>query len=72
MFVCLCHGISDRSIREIIRSGASNIRSLQKKCKAGGRCGTCLYELKAIIREEQQTSVEHYGADDVFDRASGD
>lgn len=51
MFVCLCHGVSDKKIKSLIESGANTIQELQAKCKAGANCGMCLFQVKEIFEE---------------------
>ncbi len=58
MYVCLCAGISDRKIRELIASGHTNLRSLQKQCSAGANCGACVCHLQQMLRDLEQTDCE--------------
>ncbi len=51
MFVCLCHAVSDKKIRALIQSGASDVKAIRQACNAGGDCGKCICELKKMISE---------------------
>ncbi|MFW7379049.1 MAG: (2Fe-2S)-binding protein [Oligoflexus sp.] len=54
MYTCLCKGVSDNKIKDLLREPGHTLRSLQKACEAGTDCGMCLSEVKAMIREAQQ------------------
>ena len=61
MVVCHCHAVSDREIREEIRSGALDAESLAERCGAGSRCGGCGPVVAALLAE---TSVALVGSAD--------
>ena len=52
MYVCLCMGISDSKIKEMIEEGHS-LGKIQKSCAVGTSCGACISELKKIAAEKQ-------------------
>lgn len=39
--VCLCHGVSDRTVRRAIDDGAATVDEVGEACLAGTSCGTC-------------------------------
>ena len=41
MYVCSCRGVTDRSIRNAINSGADTVEEIGRTCGAGTRCGGC-------------------------------
>lgn len=52
MYVCLCHGISDKKIRKLtIEDGISDIRGIRKITPLGSQCGKCIRQAKVIIEE---------------------
>lgn len=56
MIVCLCHGINEKKIKEIIQShSAKTVGEVQKCCGAGADCGSCLIEVKRIL-DSQKTN----------------
>ena len=55
MIVCLCYGISDSQIKNIIKEGATDIDAIQSKCSAGTSCGSCLEFLNVLIDEAAAT-----------------
>lgn len=50
MFVCICKGITDTKIQELVREyGVGNIRELKQHVDLGGECGTCVKVAQNII-----------------------
>ena len=41
MLVCLCRGVSDRQVREVLARGATTVREVGRACGAGADCGSC-------------------------------
>jgi bacterioferritin-associated ferredoxin len=53
MIVCHCHCVTDRSIREAVRAGASTVRAVGAACGAGTGCGGCRELVELIVEKEQ-------------------
>jgi bacterioferritin-associated ferredoxin len=51
MVVCLCQGVSDRSVQRAIDQGACSRRQVTEACNAGGVCGGCHSTIAEMIRE---------------------
>ncbi len=52
MFVCLCHGVSDKKIKKLILDdGITDIRGIKKCTALGSQCGKCVKQTKEIINE---------------------
>jgi bacterioferritin-associated ferredoxin len=50
MFVCVCHGITDKQIARAVRENcAGNIRDLKRALNVGASCGTCVQMAQTII-----------------------
>jgi len=50
MFVCLCHGITDKAIKQaVLEDGVGNMRQLKQKLGVGTQCGKCIQMAQAII-----------------------
>lgn len=49
MFVCLCTGTTHHAVGELVANGARTSRDLAEACGAGGDCGRCRRNLRAII-----------------------
>lgn len=41
MYVCLCNGISDRQIREVVDRGAASLGEVQAHLPVANCCGRC-------------------------------
>ncbi|PQA50866.1 (2Fe-2S)-binding protein [Amnimonas aquatica] len=41
MYVCLCHGVTDRAIRQAARDGVSSFEELQQRTGVSTCCGAC-------------------------------
>ena len=50
MYVCICKGITDKQIKElVIEQGAGSIRELKKYIDIASQCGTCTKITQHII-----------------------
>ena len=58
MFVCLCKGINDRTIRGLVRSGHTTLKDVMRKCQAGTDCGACVCTLRELIETAAQDDAE--------------
>jgi bacterioferritin-associated ferredoxin len=53
MYVCICHGITDRQIRRAVDEGARSLTEVQMELPVGGCCGRCVDTAREIIRDHQ-------------------
>jgi len=56
MYVCICHGITDRAIRQAADDGVREVSELTMRTGAGSNCGSCLplaAEILAAARAER-------------------
>ncbi len=51
MLVCICHGISDKDIKNAIHEGATGFRDIRASMKVGSGCGQCVSFAKALVDE---------------------
>ncbi len=51
MYVCLCRGVTERSVCAAIAAGACSVQDLAAGCGAGSRCGGCLPSIERILEE---------------------
>ncbi len=51
MYVCLCHGVTDREIRQAAEKGVSSMRQLGQELGVGTQCGRCACTARQILRE---------------------
>ncbi|HHX8487481.1 TPA: (2Fe-2S)-binding protein [Vibrio diabolicus] len=56
MYVCLCHGVSDKKIRKLaIDEGVTDIKGIKKCTALGSQCGKCIRLAKDILAETSYT-----------------
>ncbi|HWW21302.1 MAG TPA: (2Fe-2S)-binding protein [Steroidobacteraceae bacterium] len=55
MYVCICHGITDRQICRAVDQGAHSLDEVQMQLPVGGCCGRCVDTARAIIRDHQHS-----------------
>jgi len=51
MYVCHCRAVTDRTIREAIESGATDVFQVSRECGAGSGCGGCYPALAQLLGE---------------------
>ncbi|MFL5458673.1 MAG: bacterioferritin-associated ferredoxin [Myxococcales bacterium] len=49
MLVCVCRGVSDRELRDVLARGASTLRDVGRACGAGTDCGSCRDLLRNML-----------------------
>jgi bacterioferritin-associated ferredoxin len=50
MFICMCYGVTDKTIREAVQSqGVGNLRELRQHVELGSNCGKCVQMAQQII-----------------------
>jgi bacterioferritin-associated ferredoxin len=49
MVVCLCKGVSDKMIQQLVKNGAGSLRQIVQACQAGTDCGSCLCQVRELI-----------------------
>ncbi|SBS31550.1 Bacterioferritin-associated ferredoxin [Marinomonas spartinae] len=52
MYVCLCNGVTDKKVKEVIQEGATTMRELYKETNLGSQCGKCCQCAKKILNDE--------------------
>jgi bacterioferritin-associated ferredoxin len=51
MYVCICQGVTDRQIREVVELGACSLQDVQSKLPVGMCCGSCENTAQQIVDE---------------------
>lgn len=49
MYVCICYGVTDTEICDLVDAGADTPRDVAAGCGAGTGCGTCVGKIRALI-----------------------
>jgi bacterioferritin-associated ferredoxin len=55
MYVCICKGVTLKTIREVVAQGASTVDEVERRCGAGGDCGSCRDAIAEIIIDVKAT-----------------
>lgn len=64
MFICICNAINDRTVREIVATGAgTSPRAIHRAAGCKPQCGRCLPEMAEMITEHQTASAFAQAAD---------
>ncbi|HTX23180.1 MAG TPA: (2Fe-2S)-binding protein [Steroidobacteraceae bacterium] len=51
MYVCICHTITDRDIREALERGARSLCDVQSCLPVAGCCGRCEETARQVVDE---------------------
>jgi bacterioferritin-associated ferredoxin len=51
MYICLCHGVNEATIREAVLDGARTVRELGFQTGCGTQCGSCVSSVQALLAE---------------------
>jgi bacterioferritin-associated ferredoxin len=49
MYVCLCHGVTDRQIRAAADRGACTLGALERELGVGAGCGSCIATAREVL-----------------------
>lgn len=52
MYVCICHGVTDKQIEQTIENGAETIGAISQELKVGTQCGQCCSCTKKILNSK--------------------
>jgi bacterioferritin-associated ferredoxin len=55
VLVCICKGVSERKLQDVIAAGAESVESVGRACGAGTDCGTCQGSIEELITEHRLT-----------------
>lgn len=50
MYVCLCKGISDRTIQQAVINGRGSLKELKANFGLGAQCGRCTSHAREVIQ----------------------
>jgi bacterioferritin-associated ferredoxin len=49
MYICICHAVTDSTIRKAVHEGASSFRELSFSTGCGTQCGSCVPQAREIM-----------------------
>ena len=52
MYVCLCNGITERSVRQAAANGVHSLAELTRRTGCAGCCGSCAEYAQDVLRDE--------------------
>ncbi|STW47117.1 bacterioferritin-associated ferredoxin [Klebsiella pneumoniae] len=56
MYVCLCNGVSDKKIRQVVRQfQPQSFQQLRKFVPVGNQCGKCVRAAREVMEDELTT-----------------
>ncbi|KAA3638193.1 MAG: bacterioferritin [Proteobacteria bacterium] len=58
MYVCICHGITEKDIQKAARSGVNSISKLASETGATTGCGSCLEMAEDILQQHASQNTD--------------
>ncbi len=52
MYVCICHGVTDKQIEAKVDEGARSMREISHSLSVGKQCGKCCNCAKKILNDK--------------------
>ena len=59
MIVCLCKGVSSRTILDEVRRGNCSVKGIAQACQAGRVCGSCVEQIREMIQSSGSAARAH-------------
>lgn len=56
MYLCLCHAVTDRQVRQAVQEGTSSLRQVQLSLRLGTKCGKCIPAARELVHACQRES----------------
>ena len=53
MYVCICKGVTEKTIQEAAKSGVNDYKSLRDKTGVASQCGKCGSDAKNCLRQQK-------------------
>jgi bacterioferritin-associated ferredoxin len=51
MYVCICHGVTDKDIQQAAQQGVSSMEKLSESMQVGSQCGCCKECANQVLEE---------------------
>ncbi len=49
MYVCICHGVTERQIENLLAEGDKSMFDVRRELKVGSQCGRCSCSARALV-----------------------
>ena len=59
MIVCLCKGVSSRTILSEVKRGNCTVKGIARSCRAGTDCGSCVRQIRELINSSGSAARAH-------------
>ena len=54
MYICLCHGFTDRDVRGAIAGGCRSVAAVYRHLADRPQCGKCVPDVRGMLNEHRQ------------------
>jgi bacterioferritin-associated ferredoxin len=58
VYVCICHAVTDRQVREVVDRGVGSVAELQLHLPVGACCGRCVQTAEEIIEAHRRAQAD--------------
>ena len=62
MYVCICHGVTDRQIEALLTEGEKTMFDVRRELKVGTQCGRCTCTARALVNRFYSISEPECGS----------
>ena len=62
MYICVCHAISERQIREVVDRGAESLNEVQAFLPVASCCGRCEDSAREVIESHVESAASPVAA----------
>lgn len=70
MIVCICKGITDQQIANLVDDGATSAHEVIESCHAGKDCGTCVFKVNKLVRQKVSENAQETSSPAAVGRVS--
>jgi bacterioferritin-associated ferredoxin len=60
MYVCLCHAITDKQIKQAVKQGDCSLADVKKRLGVADQCGKCAKMASQIIQTQLECEPNYY------------
>ncbi|WP_417345187.1 (2Fe-2S)-binding protein [Ferrimonas sp.] len=60
MYVCICHAVTEKQVRQAVDDGATDVKSLKQKLGVGSECGRCIQATLEVIQAQKDVQPRYY------------